>query len=127
MMGGMSGQANTGVFDDLYVLTIPGFVWFKANYTTSTPRYAIKCATTGNSQMIVVGGLVVNDSLTGGIYDRAIVDPWPQGIGVIDLPTMSLKSSYDAHAPAYVSPQVVRDWYLNGFVTARHSSQLSLE
>ena len=95
---------------DLYVLTIPGFVWFKADYSAPGTRFATRCVALGDSQMIVVAGAV-----------EPTPDPLLQGIGVFDLPSMSPRSSYDPNAGPYNSPQAVKNWYLSGYNnTSRH-------
>jgi hypothetical protein len=108
VLGGM--KPITGdVFNDLYVLSLPGFVWFKANYTAAVGRGYQRCLATGNSQMIVLGG-----------YVQPTPDVWSQGIGVYDLPSMSERSSYDPKAPSYDTPQAVKDWYKNVYVPEIH-------
>ncbi|KAH8898703.1 hypothetical protein GQ53DRAFT_635320, partial [Thozetella sp. PMI_491] len=100
--GGLT-PVNNDMLRDLYVLSIPGFVWFKTNYTSTISRGYHRCVATGDSQMVVVGGWV----------DPA-PDPWAQGIGVFDLPSTSEKSSYDPKAASYQSPSIVQEWYRNG-------------
>lgn len=95
---------------DLYVLSIPGFVWFRAN-TTSEPRSSHACIVTNNRQMLVVGGTGAG----GGNF--TIPDVWSQGLGVLDLPSLSWKNQYDADAGPYEPPQAIADWYLNGYVS----------
>ncbi|KAH8887945.1 hypothetical protein GQ53DRAFT_264931 [Thozetella sp. PMI_491] len=88
---------------DLYVLSLPGFVWFKSNLTTAPVRARHKCVASGDSQMISIGGWV-----------DPVPDVWPQGLGVFDLPSLSLKSSYDPESGVYDSPQAVKEWYSKG-------------
>ena len=54
--------------------------------------------------MVVVGGQ--NPNVPG-----LVPDIWPQGLGIFDLSAMEWKSQYDASAPAYVTPDVVKTWY----------------
>jgi hypothetical protein len=54
--------------------------------------------------MVVVGGLNPNAF-------NLVPDIWPQGLGIFDLSAMEWKSQYDASAPAYVTPDVVKSWY----------------
>lgn len=100
-------DGNEMVKSDLYVLSLPGFVWFRAN-TTSEPRSSHACIV-NNRQMIVVGG-----TGAGGANNYMVPDVWSQGLGVLDLPSLSWKSQYDADAGQYEPPQVVSDWYTNG-------------
>lgn len=93
---------------DLYVLSLPGFIWFQAN-TTSEPRSSHACIVANNRQMIVVGG-----TGTYGRYHFDRPDVWDQGLGVLDLPSLSWKHQYDAGAGPYEPPQAIADWYANG-------------
>jgi hypothetical protein len=43
-------------------------------------------------------------------------DPWAQGLGILDLPSLSWSDQYDSEASAYNSPEVVMNWYSNGYV-----------
>lgn len=43
-------------------------------------------------------------------------DPWTQGIGILDLPSLTWSSDYNAEAEDYESPKVVKDWYQSGYV-----------
>lgn len=95
------------VKSDLYVLSLPGFVWFRAN-TTSEPRSSHACIV-NNRQMIVVGG-----TGAGAGNNYTVPDVWSQGLGVLDLPSLSWKHQYDADAGQYEPPQAVTDWYKNG-------------
>lgn len=106
MYGGNDFRDEDMVKSDLYVLSLPGFVWFRAN-TTSEPRSSHACIV-NNRQMIVVGGTGAG----GNNYTRP--DVWSQGLGVLDLPSLSWKHQYDADAGRYEPPQAVSDWYANG-------------
>lgn len=101
---------DSRIKSDLYVLSLPGFVWFQAN-TTSPPRSSHSCIVANNRQMIVVGG-------TGADYgpnlNYTTPDVWAQGLGVLDLPSLSWKHQYDADAGPYEPPQAIADWYANG-------------
>lgn len=111
MYGGNDHRDDVGerVKSDLYVLSLPGFVWFQAN-TTSEPRSSHACIVSNNRQMIVVGGTGTADP--NDHYTRR--DVWSQGLGVLDLPSLSWKDRYDADAGPYEPPQAVADWYANG-------------
>jgi len=95
---------STSMLGDFYVLSLPGFVWFRANYTSAVARAWTRCVALGDSQMIVVGG-----------YTDPSPDPWSQGIGVFDLSSMSPRTSYDPKAGSYNTPGIVTDWYNNGY------------
>lgn len=113
MFGGNDANTMAG-FWDVYVLSIPGFVWFKADIDEATaggPRMQHGCALAGNRQMIVVGGL---NATLGFNESRRNKDPWTNGIGVFDISKLSWSSEYDAQAEPYESPDVVKRWYNAG-------------
>ena len=94
---------------DIWVLTIPGFHWTKAN-TTASPRFGHKCASVGGRQMISVGGL-------GEVQfnpETASQDPWPQGVGVLDMKTLSWQPGYESNGAAYEAPDAIKTWYDDG-------------
>lgn len=111
MFGGWNGWSDrTYAFGDIWVLSLPGFRWFKVDDEV-TPRAMHDCALVGKRQMLVIGGLDfgVNDSF--GWRDP---DPWKQGVGLLDLPTMTWSSQYDPDASDYDSPDFVKEWYNSG-------------
>lgn len=69
------------------------------------------CALVGKRQMLSIGGN--NWGKDEGWKDK---DPWTQGIGILDLPSLTWSSEYDAEAEDYESPKVVKDWYQSGYV-----------
>lgn len=67
----------------------------------------------GNRQMISIGGFnEMNDD--GRSWKR--VDHWANGVGVLDLPSMTWTNAYNATAAAYDSPPVVQEWYNKAYV-----------
>ena len=99
--------AQQSIFDTVYVLSIPGFVWFKTN-ATAQPRTGHTCEAIGNRHMISIGGL--NPTVPWG-YAVNQSDPWNQTLGVFDMVDLDWTGSYDPYAPPYVPSQVVSDWY----------------
>lgn len=95
------------VFNDLYVLTIPGFVWFQVTSDEQSTRVEHTCEVIGRRQMAVIGGL----SNPSSWIDP---DPFTQGLGVFDMSNMTWSSSYSANADAYETPEPVKSWYYNG-------------
>ncbi len=106
IFGGFDGESKT-IYEDMYVLSIPGFVWFKLGPTMGGPRINQACALAGDRQMVVVGGQSDADL----VRDK---DPWPHGIGIFDISTLSWSSGFDAQAEPYESPGIVQDWYNAG-------------
>ncbi|KAK7567372.1 hypothetical protein IWX49DRAFT_596709 [Phyllosticta citricarpa] len=108
--GGWDGSLGLA-YDDIYILSLPGFRWFKiSSSTTGTPRSFHTCNRVA-SQMVVVGGV---DYSLGVPEDWQDPDPWDNGLGVFDLNNLVWQSSYNASAAAYDTPQVVKEWYNNG-------------
>ncbi|KAE9577418.1 hypothetical protein CGMCC3_g6564 [Colletotrichum fructicola] len=105
--GGWS--SNQDVFSDVYVLSVPGFRFFKAG-DSSTPRYDQACVVVGRRQMLSIGGLSTLDYIQRWTQP----DPWPYGLGVFDLTEMRWKDGYSADEAAYESPEIVKQWYEGG-------------
>lgn len=108
----------------MYVLSLPGFVFFKLP-NLGVPRASHACALVGPSsgegikrtprQMLSVGGA---EYTNGNRTLRAALDPdpWKQGLGIFDLTDMFWKNQYNASADPYDTPKMVRDWYAQGGV-----------
>ena len=110
-----SQEAAQAIFNVVYVLSIPGFVWFKSSDTSAPSRSGHSCERIGNRQMLSIGGL----DPTIGWHDPNSAtnpwnktDPWNQTLGVFDMTSLVWTGSYDPQAPPYELPQVVRDWYI---------------
>ena len=106
-MGQAAANATNIDKTGVHVLSLPSFTWFKANDTSAAPRMGHSCETTGDRQMISIGGY----NSSGWINDA----PWNSdtstyGIGVFDMTDLRWKESYDVHAGQYSSPDVVRQW-----------------
>ncbi|KAG7409053.1 Kelch repeat-containing protein [Fusarium oxysporum f. sp. rapae] len=83
---------KTKAFGDVWVLSLPAFKWFKADID-GPKRGMHGCALIGKRQMVSIGGN--NWGKDEGWIDK---DPWTQGIGILDLPSMAWSSEYDADA-----------------------------
>ncbi|CAG9989378.1 unnamed protein product [Clonostachys byssicola] len=105
MYGGSNDDDGRNI-GDVWVLSLPGFQWFQQT-TTLQRRRRHACAVAGKSQMIAVGG-----GLSAKMYDQE--DPWPNAINVFDMNTLQWKDKYDADAPDYDSPEVIKNWYNRG-------------
>jgi hypothetical protein len=91
-------------FDEVYVLTLPAFTWFKADYPAQLTRAWHTCHTVGN-QMISFGGLDPSD---GSLSSSD--DPFPNGIGIFDMTTMQWTTNFDPNTK-YQAPDVVNNYY----------------
>ncbi|KAK1579494.1 kelch repeat protein [Colletotrichum navitas] len=111
---GGSNLANSQTYDEVYVLSLPGFVWMKADYTPSSPRDCMSCVVAGQRQMVTFGGIDRmrwNDNSTNFFRDP---DPFPQGVGIFDLTDLKWKDEYNADASSYDSPGAIKAWYNEG-------------
>ena len=92
----------------VYVLSLPSFRWQKSTLT-GIGRFMHSCNVIGR-QMISVGGISMYSDTTQHIFDvvGGIPDPWDQGFGVFDLTDMEWKSSFNANAGPYVTPESVK-------------------
>lgn len=97
-------------FDSVFVLSLPGFVWFKADYPSTHPRYLHTCNVIGNRQMVSIGGKNPQDWA-----GRITRDPLPQGLGIFDLTEMKWTDGFDPTAAPYKTPDVVKNWYNNKY------------
>lgn len=104
MYGGLSSY---GTRDDMYILSLPGFRWFSVDVDSPTRMYHA-CATVGKRQMLSTGGLTRE-------WDWESQDPWVHAMRIFDMTTLKWKDSFDAHADDYQSPQMVKDWYNDGY------------
>ncbi len=101
---------------DVFVLTLPGFTWFRAPQGAGLSRFLHTCDAVGSRQLISIGGLDNGNRKFNysDIYQSP--DPFTQGIGIFDMTSMEWMPSYNANAAPYESPSVVKDWYAEGFV-----------
>ncbi|KAK1782273.1 hypothetical protein QBC45DRAFT_9122 [Copromyces sp. CBS 386.78] len=107
MYGGADSKTEES-YRDVYFLSLPGFVWFKAADSSQEKRADPACVVVGKGkrQMLSIGGKEISAK-----WESA--DSFPQGLGIFDMTalTWSKDGSYDADMGDYESPGVVRDWY----------------
>ncbi|KAI9793855.1 MAG: hypothetical protein M1816_007107 [Peltula sp. TS41687] len=101
--------ARNLALDEVFVLSLPGFNWQKANYTATHPRIAHSCNLVGKRQMAVIGG--VNPATRNDSDQITTPDVWTNGIGIFDLSAMQWTDRYNANADNYTTPAAVRGWY----------------
>ncbi|KAK4446547.1 hypothetical protein QBC34DRAFT_149052 [Podospora aff. communis PSN243] len=108
MYGGITTDSYKST-DEVYVLSLPGFVFFKVTAPGfSTKRADHTCVFTGRRQLLSVGGIDTDVKFPDNFLDP---DPWANGLGVFDLTDLIWRDRYDAEAAPYQSPAVVREWY----------------
>lgn len=120
LYGGQDGNAwepedaegidNERTLNEVFVLTLPAFVWFQASSQQSA-RWCHTCHVVGNRQMLSIGGLDPTSNYNVSTSPWSIPDPFPQGLGIFDMTEMEWVQTYDPDAAAYASPQIVQQWY----------------
>ena len=121
MYAGWNGNLGAAAiaYDEVYVLTLPGFYWIKAKYPAAHPRHGLTCNAVGGSQILTIGGVDTNTVLThsgtGLQLDQATFsqspDPFTQGLAIFDMTTLTFASQYTANAPPYVQSDPVQQYY----------------
>lgn len=110
--GGNLGPAAIP-YDEVFVLSLPSFNWFKASYGAANPRHALTCHSAGGGQMITIGG--VNSTTNGpkNLYNDVFntADQFTQGLAVFDISSMAWKSGYSVNRTEYVPAPVVQSYY----------------
>jgi hypothetical protein len=96
-----------GTLSDIFILSLPGFEWFRIEDHNSTARHSHACTDIGHGQIVVSGG--VNSD--GGWKQQ---DNWHYGLGVWDMSAMRWSDGYDANADDYRTPEMIRSWYDDG-------------
>lgn len=104
MYGGRT--AIGGSNGDMYILSLPGFQWFRAN-VSSPERIHHSCTAMGNKQMLSIGGLASEFA-----WDEP--DPWIKSVGIFDMTDLRWLDGYDADAAAYRPAAAIQDWYDQG-------------
>ncbi|KAI0477950.1 hypothetical protein F4859DRAFT_42674 [Xylaria cf. heliscus] len=124
LYGGVSDQLRD-TSPEVYVLSLPGFVFFKGP-TDAPPRSDHQCAIVGSGkrQMLSMGGV---DGENRTFTAPTTADPWPYGIGILDLTQLTWTNSYNPDAPAYDSPTVVKEWYDAGSLEKVHWDSVEVE
>jgi hypothetical protein len=99
-----AGQGtNRTVYDDIYVLSVPSFVWTKV-YASKSPRFGHTCHQVGD-QMITVGGKATLD------YGQDIPCDWETaGLAIFNLSSLQWGSVFkpESQAGLYFVPEAVR-------------------
>ena len=100
--------------DEIHILSLPSFRWFKVDYPSSNPRAGHTYTDTDTSQMVLIGGLDPTEAHYG-IWEafNGSSDPWVQAIGIFDMTSLQWKSSYEANAGPYVPADIIKQFYNN--------------
>lgn len=106
-------------FDAVYILSLPGFHWFKADYEAANPRHALSCNAVGGGQVLAIGGVNTTQVGPADFYDAVFntQDQFTQGLAIFNMSALRWESSYVAKPPAYTQPALVSSWYSSKWVT----------
>lgn len=107
--GSSTSEKINAELDEVYILSLPSFVWFKANYTASDPRMLHTCNIVGNRQMLSIGGLDPSAISLGAAHNDT--DSFWEGIKVFDLTALQWTNHYNATAAPYTAPDAVAAHY----------------
>lgn len=88
LFGGTAGSSNRA-YSDVFVLSLPGFVWRQVQFDDVSPRTDHHCAVVGNRQLVVVGGRTTSKSaanLEDGLLETRghkglACSTWRSGLG----------------------------------------------
>ncbi|KAL9585505.1 MAG: hypothetical protein Q9212_001489 [Teloschistes hypoglaucus] len=118
--GGYNGNLGFRAipYDEVYVLSLPAFYWFKVDYPPQHPRDGHTCNAVGGSQIVTVGGQDANAKIGSGRIDdihksalNSSTDPFAQGLAIFDMTTLTWSDHFSASSPPYAQSDVVRNYY----------------
>ncbi len=112
-------------YDEVFVLSLPAFRWFRAPYAARRPRHAHTCHVVGQRHLLSVGGVDTTQDrpLAGGggsaldLATFATRDPFPQGLGLFDITRLNWTTRYEANAAPYEQSAPVAAYYRNKCVS----------
>jgi hypothetical protein len=114
VFGGSTNQtfdiphADDAGYLDVFILSMPSFVWFKAGATTQARRSNHYCQLIGQGQMIAIGGR--DPSQNGSTSYWNGVDPWVRGMNIFDMNSLTWTGAYNP-AATYDRPTVIQQYY----------------
>jgi hypothetical protein len=112
--GGWPGNA-TQPYDELHILSLPAFRWFKVPYPAQRPRIGHTCHVVGQRHMLIIGGADPLPVPAPGTDLRAsgyaTPDPFPNGLGLFDITRLQWATTYDPRAAEYEQSAPVAEFY----------------
>ena len=99
-----SSTANIRDLDQIFVLSLPSFQWYQADYPPVNARFEHSCNVIGQRQMLIVGGA---SSKVSWDFNGNNTDPWTKGLNIFDMSAMAWSDGYNANAEAYVTSDMV--------------------
>ncbi len=104
MYGGQHPSNPLYFFDEMWVLSLPSFIWIKV-HSGRTPRVAHTCHLVGNRTMLTVGG--IDDGRESGGWLLELCDFATGGIRDVDMSNLIWDGGFNATTPAYEVPDAL--------------------
>lgn len=115
---GWDGTDTSSGYDEAFILSLPSFHWFKADYASTKPRHGLTCEHAGGGQVLTIGGVDTSQVGTSAGYQGpfSTVDPFKQGLAIFDMSTLSFASSYTASRTDYTMSETIQYYYDTKYV-----------
>lgn len=100
-------------YDNAYILSLPSFHWFKADYESAHPRHALSCEHVGGGQILTIGGVDTTEAPINGGYEGPFepVDSFKQGLAILDMNSFAFANSYTANRTEYTMSAAVQAYH----------------
>lgn len=117
---GWDGNLGSGSipWDEAYVLSLPSFHWFKADYQALRPRHGLTCEHIGGGQVLTIGGVDTTQNGPTSLYDDVFNtrDTHDQGLAVFDMSSLSFRTSFASNQTVYNLATDVQTYYNDQYV-----------
>lgn len=106
MFGGSWADDETSTYNDMWILSLPSFKWFKVDYSNQASwkvaggRTSHTCQIIGNRQMVIIGG-----GRSAEAHDQCINTT----LFIFDMSTLSWTAGFDSTLTAYTVPALITD------------------
>lgn len=106
MFGGSWADDERSSYNDMWILSLPSFKWFKVDYPTQAPwqiaggRTSHTCQIIGNRQMAIIGG-----GRSAEAHDQCR----NTSLFVFDMSTLSWRNGFDSTQEIYTLPTLITD------------------
>ncbi|POS75478.1 hypothetical protein DHEL01_v206132 [Diaporthe helianthi] len=100
-------------WDEAYVLSLPSFHWFKADFQALRPRHGLTCEHVGGGQVLAIGGVDTTQNGPTSLYDDVFNtrDTHDQGLAVFDMGSLSFTTGYKSNQTVYNLATDVQNYY----------------
>lgn len=93
--------------DEVYVLSLPAFVWFKVNRTSVDSRIYHTCHIVGNQMLSIE---VLDPSFAQTFSAMNDTDPFWEGIRIFDMTALEWTNYYNASSAPYIPSKTILDY-----------------